>query len=99
MEYKLIGRIANTHGLKGELKVIPETDFIEERFQINSAIYLGKEKQKVLVKSYREHQGILLLEMVGYEDINQVEKYKGYEIYKSTDDIITIDNVLSVLAK
>ena len=87
MEYKLIGRIANTHGLKGELKVIPETDFIEERFQINSAIYLGKEKQKVLVKSYREHQGILLLEMVGYEDINQVEKYKGYEIYKSTDDI------------
>lgn len=87
MEYKLIGRIANTHGLKGELKVIPDTDFIAERYQAGSAIYLGKDKLKMLVKSYREHQGLVLLTLLDHEDINLVEKFKGFEIYKSIDDI------------
>ena len=33
MEQVIIGKIVNTHGIKGELKVNVSTDFIEERFQ------------------------------------------------------------------
>ena len=35
MEYILIGKIVNTHGIKGELKVETYTDFINERFKKN----------------------------------------------------------------
>ena len=33
MEQVVIGRIVNTHGIKGELKIKYSTDFVEERFQ------------------------------------------------------------------
>ena len=32
MEQVIIGKIVNTHGIKGELKVNVSTDFSEERF-------------------------------------------------------------------
>lgn len=33
MNQVIVGKIVNTHGIKGELKVKASTDFIEERFQ------------------------------------------------------------------
>ena len=32
MKKMIIGKIVNTFGIRGELKVVPDTDFIEERF-------------------------------------------------------------------
>ena len=32
MEYRTIGYVAGTHGIKGEIKVKIQTDFVEERF-------------------------------------------------------------------
>ena len=33
MEFIKIGVLVNTHGLKGEVKIKPMTDFPEQRFQ------------------------------------------------------------------
>ena len=87
MQYVLIGKILNTHGVKGELKVYVYTDFVEERFKKNSAIYIGDEYVKVNVKSYRFHNGFMLLTLKDLEDINLVEKYKNLYIYKAEEDI------------
>lgn len=87
MEYILIGKIINTFGIKGELKVISYTDFVAERFSKGSKVYLGEEHLPFVVKSCREHKGHLLLLFEAYEDINLVEKYKEYEIYKAIEDI------------
>ncbi|MFQ8582482.1 MAG: hypothetical protein ACLSA6_08030 [Holdemania massiliensis] len=32
MKKMIIGKIVNTFGIRGELKVVPDTDFVEERF-------------------------------------------------------------------
>ena len=33
MEYVVVGKIVNTRGLKGTLKVISDSSFIDERFK------------------------------------------------------------------
>ena len=33
MDYVLIGKIVNTFGIKGELKIDSYTDFVKERFK------------------------------------------------------------------
>ena len=87
MEFVCIGKIANTFGIKGELKVAYETDFVSERFKRCSSIYIGEDKIPFVVKSYRIHKNFLLLTLKDNEDINLVEKYKNCYIYKSKDDI------------
>ena len=92
MEYILIGKVVNTFGIKGELKVYPYTDFIEERFKKGSKVYLGEDYLPFVVKSYREHKGMLLVLFEANEDINLVEKYKDYEIYKAKEDIEALED-------
>lgn len=92
MEYIQIGKIINTHGVKGELKVDVYTDFAEERFKKNSSIYIGEEHEKVTVKSYRIHNGFMLLTLKDLEDINLILKYKNQYIYKSDKDIKPLDD-------
>ena len=35
MEYYNVGKIVNTHGVRGEVRVLATTDFIDERFALS----------------------------------------------------------------
>ncbi|MBO9130183.1 ribosome maturation factor RimM [Bacillus sp. 165] len=76
-----VGKIVNTHGIKGELRVVSRTDFPEERYKVGNTLYLWKEKSqdpiKVVVASHRTHKSFDLLTFEGYHDVNQVEQFKG----------------------
>lgn len=87
MEFIIIGKILNTHGVKGELKVEVFTDFKEERFKENTKVYIGENHLEVVVKSYRMHHEFMLLTLKDLEDINLVLPYKNMYIYKSSEDI------------
>ena len=75
MDYVLIGKIINTFGIRGELKVNSYTDFAKERFKKGSTVYVGEKHLPFTVKGYREHKGFLLVSFKDHEDINLVEKY------------------------
>lgn len=92
MEYILIGKIVNTHGINGELKVESYTDFYDERFKKGTKIYIGENHLEFEVKQYRLHKNNILIKLVNNEDINLVEKYKNSFIYKSSDDIKPLKN-------
>lgn len=87
-----IGTIVNTHGLKGEVKVIASTDFKEERYDSNHSIYIdfNNEFVPVKVKKYRIHKGCDLLTFEGLEDINKVEKYLKCDLYAEDLPIQTL---------
>ncbi|MDO4500190.1 MAG: ribosome maturation factor RimM [Erysipelotrichaceae bacterium] len=87
MEYTLIGKIINTHGIRGELKLESYTDFEKERFKKGSLVYIGEEHIEVVVKSYRPYKGFILVVFEGLEDINKVERYKEENVYKNNEDI------------
>ena len=87
MEYILIGKVVNTFGIKGELKIESYTDFVSERFKKGSKVYLGEEHLPFTVLNCRSHKGYLLVSFVDHEDINLVEKYKTCNVYKAKEDI------------
>ena len=87
MEFVKIGKIINTFGIRGELKVDYSTDFIDDRFKKDSIVYVGEDKKPFVMKNHHMHKGFLLISFVDNEDINLVEKYKNMYIYKSKDDI------------
>ncbi|EUJ33432.1 16S rRNA-processing protein RimM [Listeria floridensis FSL S10-1187] len=75
-----VGKIVNTHGLMGEVRVISRTDFKEERYQPGSELLLfmkdSKDPIALTVKSHRTHKTFDLLTFEGYTNINQVESMK-----------------------
>jgi len=83
MELVKIGVIVNTQGLKGTLKVKSFTDFKDERYRKGAQLFflVKGEYLPVTVSSYREQKGLDYITFVEYNDINQVEKYRGCEIY------------------
>ena len=56
MEYICIGKIVNTHGIKGEIRILSEFPYKSLVFKQNFAVYIGKEKIKQTIQSYRHHK-------------------------------------------
>ncbi|MDQ0155992.1 ribosome maturation factor RimM [Robertmurraya andreesenii] len=76
-----VGKIVNTHGIKGEVRVISKTDFPEERYAPGNEIYLfmpgETEPTPLTIETHRVHKNFDLLTFKGYENMNEVEKMKG----------------------
>lgn len=89
MEYFTVARIVNTFGIKGQLKILMDTDFIEDRFATGNRLYITDQGQKVVevtVESIQANKGAYLLKLEGYDDINQVETFKGMTLSITTKD-------------
>lgn len=89
MKYLNIGVIANTHGIKGELKIKPLTDSIEERFVKGKEVLVRFQNKDVMmkIKTMRENKGLLYILFEGFTNINEVEQYKGSYIVIATEDV------------
>ena len=70
-----VGKIVNTHGLKGEVKIVPWTDY-PEVFEEIEEIYLPDGRSfKVKGVKYQKNNIIVKLEGINY--IDEAEKLKG----------------------
>ena len=88
MDYICIGKIVNTHGIKGELKMQSYSDFDAERYKKGNTVYIQFENNYLpfIVKTFRTHKGHSLVSFDNYSNINDVEKYKNSFIYISKED-------------
>ena len=78
-----VGKIVNTHSLKGEVKVISSTDFEEERFKKGSKLLITRGNQlirEVVVQSYRNHKNFLLVKFEEIDSVEEAEKLKNLQI-------------------
>ena len=92
MKYVLIGKIVNTHGLKGEVRILSSFKYKDRVFKKGMKIYIGKNKTCEIINSYRYHKIFDMITMCGYDDINQILKYKGEYVFVSKDDIKLLEN-------
>lgn len=80
MEWFNVGRIVNTHGIRGEVRVLSTTDFEEERFVVGNKLAAFKKDDKkptwVTIESMRRHKNFILLTFEGMHNINLVEPFK-----------------------
>lgn len=87
--YIEIGQIVNTFGIKGELKVISDSDFVDYRFRVGATIYLklGKNFKPFKVTSYRLIKGNPTIVINDLKDINLVNMYVGAKVFAPSNDI------------
>lgn len=88
MYYIQVGKIINTHGIKGEIKVYPLTDDIN-RFDDLKTSYLGDDKIQIQIEGVKYSKDIAILKLKEFNNINQVLQFKGDYIYiKASDKVI-----------
>lgn len=94
MEWFNVGRIVNTHGIRGEVRILSTTDFEEERFAVGMKLAAFKKDDKkptwVTIESMRRHKNFILLTFEGMNNINLVEPFKE-GMLKITKDQMTDD--------
>ena len=81
MNYYNVGKIVNTQGLQGEMRVLSVTDFVEERFKKGSKLAVFDDKDNFLIDveiaSHRKQKNFDIIKFKGMYHINDIEKYKG----------------------
>lgn len=87
-DYIEIGKVVNTFGIKGELKIVSESDFVFYRYAVGKTIYLKLRSiiKEVKVSSFRIHKGNILITLDNLFDINEVEKYIGAVVLADKSD-------------
>lgn len=86
MNYVYLGKIVNTHGIKGEIRIISDFKYKDVVFKEGFNIYIGPNKIKETIKTYRTHKQYDMITL-GYDNINDVLKYKGLNVYLNKEDI------------
>lgn len=81
LDYFVIGKIVNTQGIKGEVRVVPTTDDIN-RFKNLKEVYIANRKNIDLyeIQSVRFHKQFVLLKFKGVNNMNEAELLKNSEI-------------------
>lgn len=86
-DFIYIGKIVNTHGIKGELRLLSDFKYKERAFLANRRIYIGEEHIEEIINSYRHHKIFDMITLRGYNNINQVLKYINKEVYIKRNDL------------
>ncbi|AEF93974.1 Ribosome maturation factor rimM [Desulfotomaculum nigrificans CO-1-SRB] len=77
-EFITVGEIVNTQGIRGEVRVLPTTDF-PERFKQTKKIFLllqGQRRQLTINRAW-EHKQFIILKFDEVADMSEAEKLKG----------------------
>ena len=91
-DYFRVGVIANTHGIRGEVKVFPTTED-PKRFKGMKEIILdtGNEKKVLEVASARFFKNMVILKFKGIDSINDIEKYKGKSLFVTRENAVELE--------
>lgn len=91
-DYFRVGVIANTHGIRGEVKVYPTTQE-PARFRGMKEILLdtGTEKRVLEIASVRFFKNLVILKFKGIDSINDIEKYKGMDLLVDREHAIPLE--------
>lgn len=92
MQYLYIGKLVNTHGIKGEVRLISNFKYKNKVFVPGFKFYVGKEKKEFIIESYRKHKQFDMVVFKDNYDINLVEHLKGSFVYINKNDLILNKN-------
>lgn len=79
MELIYIGKLVNTHGIKGEVRVISDFKYKEDVFKKNNIIYIND--NKYVIEGYRKHKMFDMLILDTIKSIDDALEIKGSNIY------------------
>lgn len=84
MQYFKVGKIVNTQGLRGELRILSVTDFAKERYKKGSTLALFDPSDRFVrdleIASHRKQKNFDIVKFQDFNHINEVEAFKGYTL-------------------
>ncbi len=90
-QLRQVGILSSTHGVHGEMKVFPTTDD-PKRYKKLKKVLLdnGTGKQELKIESVKFFKQFVIVKFEGYDNINDIEKYKGRSIYVKREDAVSL---------
>lgn len=86
-----VGIITQTHGLRGEVKVFPTTDDVKRFRQLKEVLLdTGKDKLVLEIEGVKFFKNLALLKFKGYDNINDIERYKGKSLYVTRENAVKL---------
>ena len=89
-EYVYIGKIVNTHGIKGELRILSDFPYKNKVFIIDNKLII--DNKEYTIKSYRVHKDYDMVTFENYNSINDVLFLKNKKVYFPKDKLILDEN-------
>jgi len=74
-----IGKTVSTFGIKGELKVISDFEYCDKAYKVGNKVLINNIEH--IISSIRYHKNYVLLKIDNLNNINDILKYVGYNIY------------------
>ena len=95
MNYFNVGKIVNTQGLQGEMRVLSVTDFAEERFKKGNTLALFDKKDQfvmdVEIASHRKVKNFDIIKFKGMYHINAIEKFRDFSLKVAEEDLSDLE--------
>ena len=86
-----VGAITSTHGIRGEVKVYPTTDDAKRFKKLKQVILdTGKEKLELEIEGVKFFKQFVILKFKGIDNINDIEKYKGKNLYVTRENAVKL---------
>ena len=96
MNYFNVGKIVNTQGLQGEMRVLSVTDFAEERFKKGNTLALFDKKDQfvmdVEIASHRKVKNFDIIKFKGMYHINDIEKFRDFSLKVAEEDLSDLED-------
>jgi len=92
-ELLLIGKVVNTHGIKGELKVILYAESVES-FRAAGVVYLKLKSgpfQLYHLASVRPHKNVYIVSLSGVNHISQAKALIGAKVYREKSSLPALE--------
>ena len=91
-QYLEIGKINNTHGIKGELKLTLWCDDINYLRQFETLYFDDRGERPVKLLSVRPQKNLAIIKLEGIDSIEKAEQLKGGVLYGNRDDAVIDDD-------
>lgn len=85
LDYIQVGRIVNAHGIRGEVRLLPD-GFAPGELTDFKTFYLGRDKTPVSPTANHVHKGFVLLKFPGVDDMNAALAYKDRPVFINRAD-------------
>jgi len=86
-DYLLVGKIINTFGIKGELKISSDFEYQDRVFKKDFNLYIGDNYIMEKINTSKIHKGNIIISLYNLNNINDILKYKDLYVYIKKDDL------------
>lgn len=85
-EYLEAGKIVTTHGIRGEVKIMPYCDSPELLCEFDR-LFIGKDHEEIAVERSRVFKSMVIAKLEGVDTPEEAEKLRNKLLYMHRDDL------------